>query len=593
MNPSGGRIFRRKTEGAAQRWARAPRWRRTHVGSAIAAPVFVGPLDDGGGNPEPVAAPPPKAVRAGRRPVSRHFPAPISRFLWARDSRREHLVLGIGVIGLAVFASGAPALAQVPDIHMHAPGLFTGSFLAVDRARPARPWQPSAKFFSTFALKPLRVDLKSPHCLQGCTTDAVDWALAVHFQAQMGLGSRLELAFDLPLMRHSLSDPALALLKELQPISNIAPPETSPLDARVGLRLKLFNHKYFALALALTGTIPFGNEEVFASDGLPTLQPQLLASGRHGNLELAVAAGYRFRPRRLLWDQDPAQHPSDARLLLGIDDELTFGVALTYTLFKQLELGAELIGSTMLGSDQQSLTSTTLVLPPNPGCPADTPAGLPCELSSTHTASFPATTVVELLGGLRWRISDGLSLIVGGGAGLAGGPRQVALRGMVGLSWQAATKGSSDRDGDGIPDDKDECPDQPEDFDGQDDADGCPDLDSDGDGIPDDKDRCPHEPEDLDGYQDEDGCPDPDNDGDGIPDRLDQCPNAPEDKDGVDDHDGCPDPDNDGDGIPDSKDRCPLEPETKNGYLDDDGCPDRVPPLARQSGRGPRGELPC
>ena len=54
--------------------------------------------------------------------------------------------------------------------------------------------------------------------------------------------------------------------------------------------------------------------------------------------------------------------------------------------------------------------------------------------------------------------------------------------------------------------------------------------DSDGDGIPDDVDKCPNEPEDKDGFQDEDGCPDPDNDGDGIPDALDQCPNEPEDK---------------------------------------------------------------
>ena len=40
--------------------------------------------------------------------------------------------------------------------------------------------------------------------------------------------------------------------------------------------------------------------------------------------------------------------------------------------------------------------------------------------------------------------------------------------------------------------------------------------DSDGDGIPDEIDRCPLDPEDKDGFQDEDGCPDPDNDQDGI-----------------------------------------------------------------------------
>jgi OOP family OmpA-OmpF porin len=103
------------------------------------------------------------------------------------------------------------------------------------------------------------------------------------------------------------------------------------------------------------------------------------------------------------------------------------------------------------------------------------------------------------------------------------------------------------------------------------------DKDTDGDGIPDSKDKCPNEAEDKDGFQDADGCPDPDNDGDGIPDAKDKCPNEAEDKDGFQDDDGCPDPDNDGDGIPDAADKCPDQPETKNGFQDEDGCPDEIP----------------
>ena len=65
--------------------------------------------------------------------------------------------------------------------------------------------------------------------------------------------------------------------------------------------------------------------------------------------------------------------------------------------------------------------------------------------------------------------------------------------------------------------------------------------DRDGDGIPDNIDKCPNEPEDKDGVQDEDGCPDPDNDGDGIPDVRDKCPNEPETFNNYQDEDGCPD----------------------------------------------------
>ena len=65
--------------------------------------------------------------------------------------------------------------------------------------------------------------------------------------------------------------------------------------------------------------------------------------------------------------------------------------------------------------------------------------------------------------------------------------------------------------------------------------------DRDGDGIPDALDKCPDEPEDKDGFEDDDGCPDPDNDKDGIPDVSDACPNEPETVNGFQDEDGCPD----------------------------------------------------
>jgi outer membrane protein OmpA-like peptidoglycan-associated protein len=66
-------------------------------------------------------------------------------------------------------------------------------------------------------------------------------------------------------------------------------------------------------------------------------------------------------------------------------------------------------------------------------------------------------------------------------------------------------------------------------------------MDRDGDGIPDELDKCPDQPEDKDGFEDEDGCPDPDNDKDGIPDTADACPNEPETVNGFQDEDGCPD----------------------------------------------------
>jgi len=92
--------------------------------------------------------------------------------------------------------------------------------------------------------------------------------------------------------------------------------------------------------------------------------------------------------------------------------------------------------------------------------------------------------------------------------------------------------------------------------------------DMDGDGILDDVDKCPRVPEDMDGFQDDDGCPEDDNDADGIADKIDACPMDPEDRDGFEDDDGCPDTDNDKDGILDKDDKCPNE-----AGVPPDGCP--------------------
>jgi outer membrane protein OmpA-like peptidoglycan-associated protein len=73
--------------------------------------------------------------------------------------------------------------------------------------------------------------------------------------------------------------------------------------------------------------------------------------------------------------------------------------------------------------------------------------------------------------------------------------------------------------------------------------------DDDRDGISEAHDQCPSVPEDVDGQNDQDGCPEHEEDVDG-----------------------------DGDGVLGSLDRCPNQPETVNDYRDEDGCPDGMPP---------------
>lgn len=175
--------------------------------------------------------------------------------------------------------------------------------------------------------------------------------------------------------------------------------------------------------------------------------------------------------------------------------------------------------------------------------------GNPVELSGTSpTLSFGLGIDVTLNGSLHLGLGARYQLLQGTDRDNVGlserwGPEHVDANTALTGAWAALTwwPGSSDSDGDGVPDDRDRCPDQPEDRDGVNDLDGCPDLDNDGDGIPDDRDLCPNLAEDRDGFADDDGCPDLDNDGDGIPDARDRCPDQPEDVDGDADNDGCPD----------------------------------------------------
>jgi len=231
---------------------------------------------------------------------------------------------------------------------------------------------------------------------------------------------------------------------------------------------------------------------------------------------------------------------------------------------------------------------------------------------STQFSSANGTNTLETDGAIEIApLESRIILRLGGGAGLLQGVGTPQGRGFLGLTY---THEVGDKDGDGIPDDIDKCPTIPEDFDGFEDHDGCPDPDNDGDRIPDALDKCPNEPETLNGFQDADGCPDetpdqdhdgipdaldkcpdaggpdiirnpksqyygcPDRDHDGVPDYLDKCPDVPEPTDDMFDGSGCPHVrDTDGDGIPDDRDKCPTEPETYNGFEDADGCPDKGP----------------
>lgn len=213
--------------------------------------------------------------------------------------------------------------------------------------------------------------------------------------------------------------------------------------------------------------------------------------------------------------------------------------------------------------------------------PGDIYAGLGFKIRATKALS------VVLQSGIHVPLSDRID----GGENGGGCNVDKYLEHSLGIELSFADP--TDSDGDGIPDQRDACPDTPEGA--EVDKLGCP-LDRDNDGIEDYRDSCPDEP----GKLRFDGCPD--TDGDNIPDSEDLCPEEPglkrfngcpdRDKDAIGDlDDECPDDpgplemngcpcdykaeefcgDDDNDGVSNAKDKCPDTPE--GWEVDEDGCP--------------------
>jgi outer membrane protein OmpA-like peptidoglycan-associated protein len=297
----------------------------------------------------------------------------------------------------------------------------------------------------------------------------------------------------------------------------------------------------FGLAVIGSVWLPTASEDgKWLGEGSAT--PQLLGvidkEFADGRFKLAAQGGIRVRSGDHVFTDDRAAPFPSTGETIEAKSMIPFGGAIAYGLSPQkLEVVGEVYGGIPLGGENY----------------------------------FPGEAIL----GLKMYLARNSFLSFGGGVGIV--PDKGAspdARAFIGIVFEPSI---GDRDGDGLKDDVDQCPDDPEDKDGFEDTDGCPEPDNDQDGILDEDDGCPNDPEDKDGFEDEDGCPEGneyDRDGDGILDKVDQCPDDPEDKDGFEDKDGCPDVDNDQDGILDVDDLCPNDPEDVDGFQDKDGCPE-------------------
>lgn len=384
-------------------------------------------------------------------------------------------------------------------------------------------------------------------------------SLKLEVMGGFGLGDILDIGFVVPIVAYQSGGDLAAVGRPGEELDSFALQ-----DIRIVPRLQLLDPEDFGglgSALLVMVSLPIGDD--LNGEGSVRVEPRLAVDYRVGEFTVAANLAWAFR------EETAAQnYVADDVFRWALGLELPMGVP-------NFQVIGSLFGdvNTADARNPENLTVSTDEAPDSP---------------------------LEWAAGLQYKFNQHFVANAGGGTGLSSGVGSPDFRLFTSIGY---TPTITDRDGDGIDDDQDACPDDPEDRDGFEDSDGCPDNDNDQDGIADADDGCPMEAEDKDGFEDADGCPDPDNDqdgildaddkcpdtagiaekqgcperdtdGDGIDDDEDKCPKQPEDKDGFEDEDGCPDPDNDQDGIPDVDDKCPLEKETLNGVEDEDGCPD-------------------
>jgi OmpA-OmpF porin, OOP family len=295
----------------------------------------------------------------------------------------------------------------------------------------------------------------------------------------------------------------------------------------------------FTLALGVQAHMPTGDREAFTGDGKVRVTPRLAAAGDIGSFAYAARVGFNYRAQNENFVGDP------------FGSEMLFGAAAGLRLADgKLLLGPEVYGSTVVSDGGDG-------------------------------AFERRTTPLEVIVGAHYTAGD-VRFGLGAGPGITRGAGAPQFRVLASLEYfpaveeETAPRRAADRDGDGIVDVEDACPDVPGVASDEPSKHGCPlPTDRDGDGIFDDVDACPDEPGVASDDPKKHGCPlPPDRDGDGILDADDACPDEPGVASDEPSKHGCPLPkDRDGDGILDDDDACPDQAGPPSPDPKRHGCP--------------------
>jgi hypothetical protein len=322
--------------------------------------------------------------------------------------------------------------------------------------------------------------------------EIVDDQAAMDFFGSVGLYDLVEVGLQLPIRTHHVETTAE------QSIPGLTSGRRFGLgDIRLVPKVHLYSTERLRLAAALGLVLPTGRGD-FLGQGSAGMEPRFILDANTDTIRWVANFGFNIRPARQLAD-------------LRVHHELS------------LSAGAEI-----------------------PFQMGPRPAQALLALSGLRSLGKGTSHSLEGLAGARAPVIENLSATLGFGAGIVAGYGTPSFRVLLGIGWTPpsaapskkpeapksetwpgdepwpepaapkapeppaakpapeAPKTPADTDRDGVPNDRDLCPDDAGD---DPNGDGCP-ADDDKDGIINIYDHCPNDPETFNGHRDEDGCPD-------------------------------------------------------------------------------------
>jgi len=304
--------------------------------------------------------------------------------------------------------------------------------------------------------------------------------LGLDLVASLGLGPHAQVGLAVPVSLYEQGSSG-------QPtwvVSSGRVPTTSLGDISLHGKASLLANDKGGFGLALLGafTLPTGAATSFLSDAGPTVTVRALADVSILVASLQASLGYTLRTRDVTW---PDTAPAGVRF--GDQIPWTLGVLVRPAVLHAIDPSGRHAWEVALHGS----------LPAGPVGPFGIGNGGSAALSPVLLALSDRVGIGHY--------QDGY-VLAGVDVGLDQAIGVPSVRATVSFGWRFA---SHDRDGDGIPDDVDQCPTLAEDLDGFEDSDGCPEADNDNDGIVDADDACPNVPGVASADPRKNGCPSP------------------------------------------------------------------------------------